>query len=54
MKKYREFAPSYDDEDIHIKFTQFILQACDEFTRNGSHEGLWRDAKVRWEDNDDL
>ena len=54
MKRYRRFAPAYNDEDVHTKFTQFLLQACEDFTANGGHKGLWRDAGIKWELEDGL
>jgi len=46
MRRNRDYVPKHDDPEVEEKFRAFLIQACDDFTAVGNHEGLWRDAQI--------
>jgi hypothetical protein len=54
MRRNRDFAPAYDDPEVEEKFARFLLSACEDFNVDTNHEGLWRDAQVRFEGDTEI
>jgi len=54
MRRNRDFAPACNDPDVEEKFTAFLLSACADFTADTNHEGLWRDAHIRFEGDPEM
>ena len=47
MKRHRDEAPEYGEEDYKVKFEAFLRRACQEYDEGVDMEAIFRDSHVR-------